>query len=339
MTEIEQKLIDLPKKKIVITENVEEADLITHNGTFHSDEVFSTVFLLKLASSYSLEEPLIQVGDIVFEKSKQYLKLCRTSNIIGDIKGIVYDVGHGKFDHHQPGGNGERENGIKYSSFGLVWKQFGKQFLKNLNIENIDDIWKMIDNKLVQNIDAVDNGQLAKLSQFDFDIITLPNLITMYNSNWDDETSNQDECFIKAVEFASTIFDRFIISAVSKIKAKSKVLEAIERSENQILILDRFMPWKEFLLETDNDKAKNILFVVFPSNRGGYDIYSVPKELGSFESRKLFPESWAGLTNEELQKISGIETATFCHTNRFICVTKTKEDAIKLAEKTIGDRP
>src|SRR5699024_3152791 len=215
-------------------------------------------------------------------KSKQYLKLCRTSNISGDIKGIVYDVGHGKFDHHQPGGNGERENGIKYSSFGLVWKQFGKQFLKNLNIENIDDIWKMIDNKLVQNIDAVDNGQLAKLSQFDFDIITLPNLITMYNSNWDDETSNQDECFIKAVEFAYTIFDRFIISAVSKIKAKSKVLEAIERSENQILILDRFMPWKEFLLETDNDKAKNILFVIFPSNRGGYDIYSVPKELGSF---------------------------------------------------------
>ena len=70
MTEIEQKLIDLPKKKIVITENVEEADLITHNGTFHSDEVFSTVFLLKLASSYSLEEPLIQVGDIVLEKSK-----------------------------------------------------------------------------------------------------------------------------------------------------------------------------------------------------------------------------------------------------------------------------
>lgn len=109
MTEIEQKLIDLPKKKIVITENVEEADLITHNGTFHSDEVFSTVFLLKLASSYSLEEPLIQVGDIVLEKSKQYLKLCRTSNISGDIKGIVYDVGHGKFDHHQPGGNGEEK--------------------------------------------------------------------------------------------------------------------------------------------------------------------------------------------------------------------------------------
>lgn len=312
MTEIEQKIINTKESKIVLTENIEEADLITHNGTFHSDEVFSTVLLSKVLK-------------------KDILKLCRTSNIKEGITGFVYDVGYGKYDHHQPGGNGERKNGIKYSSFGLVWRDFGKDYLKQLNCLQIEEVWSMVDKKLVQNIDAIDNGQLGKLTQFDFEVVTLPNLISMYNSNWDDEQANQNEMFLKAVQFAQTVFDRFIISVVSKIRAKSRVEDAIENSKNQILILEKFMPWKEFLLDSENEKAKNILFVVFPSNRGGYNVYAVPKENGSFESRKLFPEKWAGLKDEELSKISGVATATFCHTGRFICATRTKEDATKIA--------
>lgn len=312
MTEIEQKILNTKESKIVLTENIEEADLITHNGTFHSDEVFSTVLLSKVLK-------------------KDILKLCRTSNIKEGITGFVYDVGYGKYDHHQPGGNGERKNGIKYSSFGLVWRDFGKDYLKQLNCLQIEEVWSMVDKKLVQNIDAIDNGQLGKLTQFDFEVVTLPNLISMYNSNWDDEQANQNEMFLKAVQFAQTVFDRFIISVVSKIRAKSRVEDAIENSKNQILILEKFMPWKEFLLDSENEKAKNILFVVFPSNRGGYNVYAVPKENGSFESRKLFPAKWAGLKDEELSKISGVATATFCHTGRFICATRTKEDATKIA--------
>ena len=94
MTEIEQKILNTKESKIVLTENIEEADLITHNGTFHSDEVFSTVLLSNVLK-------------------KDILKLCRTSNIKEGITGFVYDVGYGKYDHHQPGGNGERKNGIK----------------------------------------------------------------------------------------------------------------------------------------------------------------------------------------------------------------------------------
>ena len=312
MTVIEQKILNTKESRIIITENIEEADLITHNGTFHSDEVFSTVLLSKVLK-------------------KDILKLCRTSNIKEGITGFVYDVGYGKYDHHQPGGNGERKNGIKYSSFGLVWMDFGKDYLKQLNCLQIEEVWSMVDKKLVQNIDAIDNGQLGKLTQFDFEVVTLPNLISMYNSNWDDEQANQNEMFLKAVQFAQTVFDRFIISVVSKIRAKSRVEDAIENSKNQILILEKFMPWKEFLLDSENEKAKNILFVVFPSNRGGYNVYAVPKENGSFESRKLFPAKWAGLKDEELSKISGVATATFCHTGRFICATRTKEDAIKIA--------
>ena len=316
MTSIEEKLDKIKKSKLLATTNIDRADLITHNGTFHADEVFSTVLLARILG-------------------KDEIQICRTSNIKENVKGIVYDAGFGKFDHHQVGGNGERENGIKYASFGLVWKEYGKKYLKTLDIKEVEEIWSMIDKKLVQNIDAVDNGQVGKLVQSDLEIVTLPSLISMFNSNWDDEKENQDENFLKSVQFASIIFNRFIISAVSKINAKVGVNEAIEKSENQILILEKFMPWKEFLLNSENEKAKDILFAIFPSNRGGYSVNTVPKEKGSFESRKLLPEKWAGLKDEELQKVSKVETAIFCHMGRFICSAKTKEDAIKMAKIAI----
>lgn len=301
-------------KKIEIIKESDKADLITHSGNFHADEVFATVVLSKLID-------------------KENITLCRTSAITQNEKGIVYDIGYGKYDHHQPDGNGERLNGVKYAAFGLIWKAFGKEYLKSINATNIDDVCEVIDKKLVQNVDSIDNGQLKISTQFDFEVITLSNVISMYNSNWDDENENQDEQFLKALDLANNIFERIVKNAISKMNAKEKIEMSIKKSKNHILVLDEFMPWKEFLLESEN--GKDILFAVFPSNRGGYNVYAVPKELGRFESRKLFPESWAGLKDEDLQKVSGVETATFCHTNRFLSVAKSKEDALKLAEIAI----
>ena len=65
-----------------ITKNINEANMITHAGTFHADDVFATAFLIKI-----IENPII----------------CRINNFNDDIKtdAIVYDIGGGKFDHHQ----------------------------------------------------------------------------------------------------------------------------------------------------------------------------------------------------------------------------------------------
>lgn len=192
-----------------------------------------------------------------------------------------------------------------------------------------------IDKKIVQTIDATDNGQFSIINKFDFEIVTIPNLISVYNSNWDEE-EKQDIFFLQAVEFAENILIKIIIDEDSKEKAKILIETAIEESENQIIILEKFLPWKECLLQSTNPKAKDILFVIFPSNREGYNICTVPKELGSFESKKLFPIEWKGLRDEELQKITGVNTAFFCHNERFICCTRTKDDALKIAELAIN---
>lgn len=309
-------MISLKQKELIISNNIKEADLITHSGTFHSDDIFSTVILKNILD-------------------KECIKICRINDIEEEIDSIVYDIGGGKYDHHQPGGNGERENGIKYSSFGLIWKDFGKVFLEKIGVENISQVWEKIDKKIVQTIDATDNGQFSIINKFDFEIVTIPNLISVYNSNWDEE-EKQDIFFLQAVEFAENILIKIIIDEDSKEKAKILIETAIEESENQIIILEKFLPWKECLLQSTNPKAKDILFVIFPSNREGYNICTVPKELGSFESKKLFPIEWKGLRDEELQKITGVNTAFFCHNERFICCTRTKDAALKIAELAIN---
>lgn len=295
---------------IKLTKNIEEANCITHNGTFHCDEVFSTIMFSKL-----LPEVIVcRTSDLEKANSDQY----------------IYDVGGGELDHHQFGGNGERDNGVKYSSCGLVWKKFGKEIIKKYTEKDIDEIWKMIDKNLIQCIDAGDNGQIPDIN-VDYRLVQAASIISEFNPNWDEDI-DPDVKFEEAVKLAETVFDNSMKSSISKMRAKSKVDMAINDSKDGIMTLEKFLPWKEFLLESDSSKAKLINFVIFPSNRGGYNIYTVPEKLGSFTSRKLFPKEWAGLKDKELQKVTTVETARFCHNKCFICAVDTKDDALKLAK-------
>lgn len=294
---------------IRMTKNIEEANCITHNGTFHCDEIFSTIMFSKL------------LPDVV---------VCRTSDLEKANKTqYIYDVGGGELDHHQFGGNGERENGVKYSSCGLVWKKYGKDIIKKYTNDNIDEIWQMIDKNLIQCIDAGDNGQIPDIDT-SYRLVQVANIISEFNPTWD-ENVDPDIKFQKALQVAEIVFENSIINTISKIKAKGKVELAINDAKDGIMTLEKFLPWKEVLLESDSAKAKLINFVIFPSNRGGYNIYTVPEKLGSFESRKLFPKEWAGLKDKELQKVTTVKTARFCHNKCFICAVDTKEDALKLA--------
>jgi uncharacterized UPF0160 family protein len=60
----------------------------------------------------------------------------------------------------------------------------------------------------------------------------------------------------------------------------------------------------------------------------------VPVKRHGFQNRVVFPEAWAGLTDEALSEVSGITDAVFCHKERYIFIAKTKEGAIKAAHHT-----
>lgn len=299
----------------VSNNEITSANAITHTGLFHADEVMSTVLLSKIMPE---------------------VRLCRTfkvpENISEDI--IVYDIGGGAFDHHQKGFSEARENGIKFSSFGLLWRKFGMDYLKSISrINDPELVFNMFDNSFVTGIDAVDNGQVERSGTIS--VMSVSGVISSFNPNWD-EKIDSNSAFLRAVGYAEVIFDNALNSAISKAKAKGLVEKAIETSVvDNILILDEFMPWQEYVFNSENPKAADILYVVFPSNRGGYNVNAVPDVLGGFGQRKPLPKSWAGCSGKELANITGIPTANFCHPARFICGAETFEDAFAMAKLAV----
>ena len=310
------RLINIYGKEVnlEIVKSEMDANFITHSGTFHADEVMATVILLN------------KFDDI---------KLYRT-NKVENSNAFAYDVGFGTFDHHQADFDKKRENGIKYASCGLIWKEYGLDIAEKLNIENKQLFFDTVDKNIIMDIDRDDNGQMLK-NEPEIKLQNIPNLIGNFNPSWNDLSSETD-CFLKAVSFANTIFNNIVKNILSKEAARKIVEEKIEESTNRVLILDNYMPWKDIVLSSSNPKAKDILFAIYPSKRGGYNIAATPITSGSFIIKKKFPSSWAGLENEELQEVSGIKTITFCHKNLFICACKTYEDAIKIAEISVNNK-
>ena len=56
------------------------------------------------------------------------IEIIRGNEVPEDFDGIVYDIGRGKYDHHQLNKR-VRENGIPYAAFGLLWEEYGSHFL------------------------------------------------------------------------------------------------------------------------------------------------------------------------------------------------------------------
>lgn len=101
-----------------------------------------------------------------------------------------------------------------------------------------------------------------------------------------------------------------------------------------ILYLEPVVPWKEAL----RDYPKDILFVIYPSIRGGYNIQAVPCREDKNALRHPFPQSWCGASPQELQKLTGIKDITFCHKAGFLSVAETLEGAFSVARLVIhGD--
>lgn len=280
-----------------IVSNYLDANCITHSGTMHADEVFSTAFLE------------LYIGDI---------RVFRTSSVdslkINDDV-LVYDIGRGEFDHHQNDAL-KRDDGITYCSFGLLWKKFGRDFLNKYGIELVDDVWNGIDKDLVEEIDADDNGVFPRIDA-SYKVKTIPGVIKLFNPSFD-SGQIESEQFIKAVSFAKEILEEEILYINGKCLADKQVKEIISElnGDEKYIVLDKFLPYEESIITSE--LCNNILYVAYPSNRGGYAIKTVPKSIEDRSARMLFPAEWAGLEGDSLEEVSNISGLSFCHTGRFI---------------------
>jgi uncharacterized UPF0160 family protein len=119
---------------------------------------------------------------------------------------------------------------------------------------------------------------------------------------------------------------REIIKATETLEGEDKVLKIYENTEDKrLLVLSEELPWKRVCAENTE-----VLYVVYPRVDGKWSVKAVQNL--EYVSRKPLPESWGGKADKDLQDISGVSDAIFCHNARFMAAAQTKEGAIKLAK-------
>ncbi|ART79325.1 MYG1 family protein [Oceanisphaera avium] len=285
--------------------------IVTHSGKFHADDVFSVAALTQLFP----DAKVVRTRDA---------KLIAAGDIVVDV-GQEYDAAKGRFDHHQRHGAGERDNGIPYSSFGLVWRHFGLDIC-----QGSQPLWQALDTELVSVIDAIDCGYTGqgRITGEGERGVSLSQTIGLFNPTWQ-EPAEFDSCFKQAVTFASQILTRFIASHQAKLNAYQQVVQAIEQAEDpRIVVLEQYLPWKQAI----HEQGEQALYVIYPSPALQWMIQAVAVTPDSFTNKKSLPASWAGLTEEELQQVTGVSDARFCHNGRFIAAAASLAGALSLAE-------
>ena len=266
-------------------------EVIVHAGVFHADDAITTAMVRHLWPE---------------------VKVTRTFNLAGyDTEAnmfetgiLVADVGRGRYDHHQDD-VAKRADGHKRAACGLVFDELKDQLFPTK--ESAD----LFEQSYIMPIEDADNGVCMN---------PLSLAVHALNPNWDSEET-ADECFLKAVDMLQGILESEIERVNSEIRAEETVKAAFEESDGKVVILPRFMPWQTLLVPT------SALYVVFPSQRGGYNIQAVPTKVECFDMKQPLPEEW--LTEKP-------EGCKFIHQNRFLAEFTTEDQAVSMARALCG---
>ncbi len=289
--------------------------LITHDGSFHTDDVFACAALVMVLEKKGEKFEIFRTRDEEKIKNADY---------VFDVGG-AYDEKLNRFDHHQPGGAGSRIFGevkIEYSSFGLVWKKFGADLCGSKTSA------ELIDTKLVASIDAHDNGFDLVEKKCEVFPYLVQDFFRVMRPTWRETDSKINEMFFKTVVIAKEILLREIIYAKDTILSNQSIISIYKNTKDKrIIVFDKNYPSSELISE-----LPEVFFVVYPRETdNSWGVKAVRNDSKSFKNRKDLPKLWTGLRDKELQKISGVSDAVFCHRNLFMAVAKSKEGAIKLA--------
>jgi uncharacterized UPF0160 family protein len=299
--------------------------LVTHSGGFHADELLSSVILTRLFPD----------AELVRSRDKAWITPAQDR--------IIYDVG-GQFnaeaqifDHHQRP-NPLRSDGQPYSSFGLVWAQYGRDYLRAMDVppHDIEAIHGAFDRDFVLPVDLLDNGAVnASEAGPLFAGLTLPVLLESLKPAFDDRTDKADDrAFMAALPIARAFVEAQVKRKAAKYRAATMVLAAIEAAgEERVLELPMGMPFRAGVQKAGAD---HLLFVVHPRGTD-WALTTIRTGDDTFDNRADLPVAWAGLTDDALEAASGVAGAKFCHNGRFIAVASSREAVLEMADIAVAE--
>lgn len=300
--------------------------LVTHDGSFHYDEVLSTAVLLEIYPD--AEVIRTRVNEII-----------DTGDIVYDV-GRVFDPSRNRFDHHQKSFQDtfSPKYGIKLSSSGLIYKYYCDKLFEKYGLHRSSRIYEEIREKIYVEFflpaDAIDNG---------YDIIfgkiksrTVADVVKSFNVYNSSSTSIKEENrrFRNALEFVTldlrnylnNIFSDYVINYESLYEEMSKL-------KGDIFVTNKKFT-TDLIYDINQRLDKDIKFVIVRNDKDAR-IFTMPVEKGKFEVKYPLHPEWRGLAGDDLVRVSGIPDCVFVHVSGFTGGNKTVDGAIMMCEKTL----
>lgn len=283
----------------------------THSGLHHPDDVFACSILNKIFNTV----------EVVRSRNPNELDMCS----------ILVDVGNRYsppkyFDHHQRSGP-RRKDGIPFSSCGLIWKHYGKNFIskslseEQLSPDDIDIIFNELDKNIILYIDKVDNHLIKP------DKLSVCEYIMMLNDN------GSLDAFYEAMKFSGKYLEILVKEEYKNLNSKKYLLN-MEKKENNngrgYIVL-------EYEVDSSCLKEKDgIDFVVYPSqDKETIILKCLPYDHDEVTPRFIFEEKWRGLRGKQILRAgSQVNDAVFVHQQGFCGGAKTIKGAIGMINMT-----
>lgn len=294
----------------------------THDGAFHADEVLATAILTKIYPNHHI----IRTRDP---------DIWPMIDILVDVGG-VYDPFYNRYDHHMPEPPIDHL-GHYYSSAGLIWKHYHKNYFDIIGIpteftfkEVTFDLHRPVEKHLrthwIYPIDRVDTGA-AQCPTPISDIIKAMRPIDAEKSK-----KRYDQAFLDTVSMVSHLFYRSCFHAVDHVIAKIKA-----DGGDKIYYNDRQIVSAQYPIPDPKNYAMTLAhFLIYPQDEyDGSENYVVIRPVHNplnKEFKTPFPQSILGLRQDDIRKKIGLDEIIYCHHNGFSALAKNREAAIALCQ-------
>jgi uncharacterized UPF0160 family protein len=291
--------------------------IITHDGTFHTDEVFAIALLKKFVKS-NVEVIRTRDEKVLAESKKD-------KNVFVIDVGREFNFSMKNFDHHQREFNYRWKEGILYSSCGLIWNFLKKKgYLKKYNYKTL----LSIENKLIKKIDLHDNGET---------FWSLSNMVKICNRE-----DNTMEDFNKALNLASTYLDNTFYQE-NHAEGLNDFFEEDLKKYNGDKIFYSSLPNNGSFLKYLSTRTNAEVLIYKQLDEEGNDKWYA-KSITKYNTIKknnyevfssLAPETWRGLSNNELKSVTKLKGSVFVHKTGYLCVARNKKSITSMAKEML----
>lgn len=326
---------------------------VTHDGIAHADDVAA-------CAAWAIGGVPLEIREIRVLRTRNEELIARLSHrsnvVIADVGGRFDPVAN-VFDHHFKD-NEKREDGLPYSSFGLLVRHMGGA--------------AAADTQLVRHIDAIDNGvkgfdspewwpSFNKMDPMGGSMAwAVRHAAPVHNDgspvlDWEFDARfcrlahafekifvTPDEVLkVCGIPFpVQKMFEGFHHETEVATKYSEKRVQELIKGlgeDGQVLCLPQYeVAALDVLAGLPEDHL--VKYLVYPGPGGRqWMVHQVPNTIGSFAGRLPLPEAWAGLNGEALAVLTGVPDAVFCHAGRFIAGAVSREGALALAQKALEE--